>query len=56
VTDAPVIEALAAGRLAPVEARRRGLLRPYGRPQDVERVELAFDRMASLKTVDVKAD
>lgn len=56
VTDAPVIEALAAGRLAPAEARRRGLLRPYGRPQDVERVELAFDRMASLKTADVTAD
>jgi hypothetical protein len=56
VTDAPVIEALAAGRLAPAEARRRGLLRPYGRPHDVERVELAFDRMASLKTAGVTAD
>jgi hypothetical protein len=49
VTDAPVVASLVAGQLAPAEARRRGLLRAYGRPQDVERAATAFDRMASLQ-------
>lgn len=53
VSDAPVIASLVAGQLAPAEARRRGLLRAYGRPQEVERVEFAFDRMASLQTAGV---
>jgi hypothetical protein len=56
VTDAPVIASLAAGQLGPAEARRRGLLRAYGRPQDVERVEGAFDRIASLQAAGVSAD
>lgn len=56
VTDAPVIASLAAGQLATAEARRRGLLRAYGRPQDVERVEFALDRMASVQAAGVPAD
>lgn len=56
VTDAPVIASLAAGQLGPAEARRRGLLRSYGRPQDVARVEFAFDRMASVQAVSAPSD
>jgi hypothetical protein len=46
VTDAPVIAALADGRLAPDEARRHGLMRSYGAPQDVRQVERIFGRIA----------
>jgi hypothetical protein len=55
VTDAPVVASLAAGQLAATEARRRGLLRSYGRPQDVERVEFALDRMASVQAAGAPA-
>jgi hypothetical protein len=55
VTDTPVIEALAAGRLAPAAARRHGLLRAYGSPQDVVRVQTAFDRMAPLQAAGAPA-
>lgn len=47
VTDAPVIASLASGALVPEEARRRGLLRTYGTARSVERVDAAFDRLAS---------
>lgn len=49
VTDAPVVASLVSGELAPAEARRRGLLRAYGAAKNVERVDTAFDRLASLQ-------
>ena len=49
VTDAPVIAALAAGRLTPAEARRRGLMRAYGTAQGVQSVERFWDGVASVK-------
>jgi hypothetical protein len=50
VTDAPVIAALADGRLTPVEARRRGLMRTYGTVQGVQGVERFWDGVASVKS------
>lgn len=45
VTDAPVTAALAEGRMAPREARERGLARLYGSPEAVERVSAVLDSM-----------
>jgi hypothetical protein len=50
VTDAPVIAALADGRLTPAEARRRGLMRTYGTVQGVQGVERFLDGAAFVKS------
>ena len=43
VTDAPVVDAIAAGRLAPRNARHTGLLRIYGEPRSVESIAAVLD-------------